>query len=147
MRKVLVLVLSMYFLMAVGSGVTGDHAFELADVSAVTFFSDLLVQFGQLTSTLSTTLANSVNLISSAFSFLLSAVDMVNDFYALIKPVMDAFSNSIIPGLQAMFRLLEEALSGLSGFLKDIKDSLGGLGDKIEGLGNKIKSWWNKVFS
>ena len=137
----------MYFLLAVGSGLSGDHAFEIVDVSKITFFSDMLVQFGEMTSTLSTTIANSVNLLSSAFSFLLKFVDMINEAYEAMKPIMDAFSDSIIPGLQAMFRLLEEALSGLTDFFNDVKSSLGGIGEKIEGFGQRVKSWWESIFA
>ena len=147
MRKVLIMAFSMFFLLATGSGVSGDHAFEIIVVSKITYFSDMLVQFGELTTTLSTTISNSVNLISSAFSFLLTFVDMINDAYAAMKPFMDAFNDSVIPGLQAMFRLLEEALSGLTDFFTDVKNSLGGIGDKVEGLGNRIKNWWNSIFS
>ena len=147
MRKFLFMMIAMIFIVSSGSNLVGDRAFEILDVSSVTFFSDLLLQFGQLSSSLSGIISSSFSLLSQTLTLGLSLLESVTAFFSSIQPVMDAFMESIVPLMQKVFDLLNVALSGIVDFCNDMREPIQEIGDWLSKIFGSIGRFFKNFFA
>ena len=146
MRKLLFMMIAIIFIVSAGSNLVGDHAFEILDVSSITFFSDLLLQFGSLSSELSTIISSSFTLLSDALMLGLTFTETVVSFITSMKPVIDAFMQVMVPIMESLFTLLDTALSGMQMFFDDMRSSLGDIGRKMSDIFGSIGRFFSNIF-
>ena len=141
MRKLLFMMIAMIFIVSAGSNLVGDHAFEILDVSSITFFSDLLLQFGTLTSSLSSVISSSFVMLTQTLQFGLSLVETLTSFFTTVQPLMEKFMKEVVPLIEKIFKILDTTLKGIKDFCDVMRNPIQGISDWLSRIFNSLKSF------